>query len=132
MKKEYPILDTNIILRFLENDTPSQAEAVKNLLSVPDKLYEIPDVILTEAIFSLEHFYQLSKIEVIEKISSIINFEKFKLNRFLLKDALTIWENNKISFVDAYVAALSKVNEVTFYTFDKKLLKVKGSFPKEH
>lgn len=128
MPKKLPVLDTNIITRFLTSDTPEQAKKVERLLnqSFPKSLY-IPDLIIAEIVYVLLSYYQLSKKEVIEKVNILLDFEKFKTNKRLLKKTLETFEQYNISFVDAYLCALHLLGKNKFiYSFDKKLEKVKG------
>lgn len=133
MINKRPLLDTNIIIRFLTNDPPNQAEKVEKLFSqVSSSSLEIPDVVIFEIVYVLLSFYQLSKEEVIEKIYSLINFEKIKTNKKLIKKTLEIFKNYPISFIDAYLCALIFLKKHPFiYSFDKKLKKIKGIKIKE-
>lgn len=126
MKKKKRLIDTNIIIRFLTQDTPVQAKKIENLLKKAEKEeLEIPDFILTEIVWVLISFYKLKKKEVIEKLEGILAFEKFKLERSVLKKAIEIYRDYNISFVDAYLSALAiKGNYQKLYSFDKRLKKV--------
>ncbi len=128
MKKKTKLLDTNIIIRFLTKDSPSQAEKIENLFKKAKKEeLEIPDFILTEIVWVLLSFYKVKKDEVIEKLEGILSFEKFKLNRAVLKKAIDIYRNYNISFVDAYLCALAiKGDYPKVYSFDKRLKKIEG------
>lgn len=133
MINKRPLLDTNIIIRFLTNDPPNQAEKIEKLFSqASSSSLEIPDVVIFEIVYVLLSFYQLSKEEVIEKIYSLINFEKIKTNKKLIKKTLEIFKNYPISFIDAYLCALIFLKKHPFiYSFDKKLKKIKGIKIKE-
>jgi predicted nucleic-acid-binding protein len=127
MVKKTKLVDTNILLRFLVADEPSQAGKVEKLfIKAGKKELEIKDVVLAEAVWILLSFYKVSKKEVIEKLEGILAFEKFKLNKLILKKAIEVYRNNNISFVDAYLGASSNVEKKGLYTFDKDLKKVEG------
>ncbi len=127
MQKKPPALDTNIIIRFLTEDDVRQTEKVDLLLKkASNQELEIPDVIIVEIVYVLLSFYNLTKKEVIEKINALVDFNKFKTNKKLIKKTLEFFQNNNISFVDSYICALVfyKKNEF-LYTFDKEILKMK-------
>jgi len=128
MLKKRPILDTNVIIRFLTNDSPQQADKVVKLLEEAGiTSLEIPDVVIAEIIYVLLSFFKLNKEEVIEKIAQLIEFEKIKTNKKLIKKALEFYQNNSISFVDAYLCSLITNNKNSFiYSLDKVLQQVKG------
>lgn len=121
------ILDTNILIRFLANDPKEQASIVENLFQrIENKSLVIPDVVLVEAVYVLLSFYELSKEEMIEKLSSLIAYAKFDLRKTLFQKTLELYSKYPISFVDAYVGAVSNTKPTrTIYTFDKKLLGIK-------
>lgn len=127
MTNKNPLLDTNIIIRFLTNDSPHHAEKIEKLFAQsPTSSLEIPDVVIFEIVYVLLSFYQLSKEEVIEKIYLLINFEKIKTNKKLIKKTLEIFKKYPISFIDAYLCALVILKKHPFfYSFDKKLKKVR-------
>lgn len=123
-KTPIPVLDTNILIRYLTNDTPAQALIVETLLKTsPDKSLHIPDAIIIEIVSVLLSFYELSKSDIIEKIASLILLKSCRIDTTLFKKTLELYANNPISFVDAYVLSYSALDEKRIlYTFDKKLL----------
>ena len=124
--KKLPTLDTNLIVRFLTQDSVEQASRVRRLLGdSPKNSLEISDLVLAEIIYVLLSVYELSKEDVVEKISLLIELESIKCNKNLIRKSLDLFKSNSISFVDAYLGAavLSGKSDVLF-TFDKRLLKV--------
>ena len=127
MPKKRPLLDTNVIIRFLTNDSPREADKVEKLLKeAKTNSLEIPDIVIAEILYVLLSFYQIDKSEAIEKIAQLIEFEKIKINKKIIKKALEIYKNYPLSFVDAYLCSLVANNKNSFiYTFDKNLHKIK-------
>lgn len=127
MQKKIPVLDTNVLVRFLVGDSPRQKITARHLFEKSSENgLQIPDVIIFEIVHVLQSFYRLEKQEIIEKLSLLISFDKFKVNRKLVAKTLDLFQEHQISFVDAYLAArvlLSKNSMV--YTFDKGILKLK-------
>lgn len=123
MRKNFPVLDTNVIIRYLKNDNVAQAERVERLLtSEASQKFEIPDLIIAEIIFVLESFYEMEKSSIIEKIGILINFPKIKTNEKIIRKALHLFSVSNISFPDAYLCSLVINKKNTFlYSFDKEL-----------
>ena len=124
--KKLPILDTNLIIRFLTSDSVVQAGKVRDLLSNTSKgSLEIPDVVLAEIVYVLLSVYKLTKEDVVEKISLLIELDSISCNKQLIRKALDLFNNFDISYIDAYLGALVTTEKNTkLYTFDRKLLKV--------
>lgn len=131
-KHNISILDTNILIRYLTNDTPKQAEAIRTLFQkAKEKSLMIPDIVLVEVVYVLLSHYELGKEEIIQKITILLTFEKFNLNSKLFQKTIELYTNHSISFVDAYLIALSVFEEATLYTFDKKLLSLSEGLTKQ-
>lgn len=126
MAKNNPLLDTNLIIRFLTGDDRLQADKVEKLLMSKEiSTLEIPDLVFAEIIYVLLSVYGLSKRDVAEKMCLLTEFKKIKCNKKTLKTALEIFKDNLISFIDAYLLALAKGGKNPYiYSFDKRLLKV--------
>lgn len=122
-QNEY-ILDTNILIRFLTHDIDSQTKAVEKLFTkARTKSLIIPDIIVVEIVHVLLSVYKIDKKAIIDKINILLTFEKFKINTSLFQKVVELYSRHTISFVDAYLVALTSYDKpLTLYTFDKKLL----------
>lgn len=127
-RKKKPALDTNTIIRFLTRDIKIQAVKVRSLLEhAQTRSLEIPDLIIAEIVYVLESNYELSKSEIVDKLSLLIKFKAIKTNQKILMRALDFYLNNNLSFPDAYLCSLVYFRKNPFlYTFDKHLLKLKN------
>ena len=131
MQTKSKLLDANIILRLLTNDTPAQAKTVAGLINNahPSEL-ELPDVVLAEIVWVLQSYYCLKKPAIITCLRALVETKSIKLNRALLEQIIVLYQNNNISYIDAYLAARSKLESKLLFTFDKRLLKITtGSNP---
>lgn len=128
MLKKKPVLDTNLIIRFFTNDSPIQANRVEKLFQEAESAsLEIPDLVIAEIIYVLLSFYRLNKEELVEKMTKLIEFEKIKTNKKVIKKALEFYSDYSISFVDAYLCSLVVNGKNSFiYSFDKGLPKIKA------
>lgn len=121
------LVDTNIFLRSLLNDVPSQAKRANKIISDAKngriKLVT-SQIILFEVIFSLSKFYKFSKEQVVKAIEHIIGSEYFNLeSRLDFISALEIFRNNNLDFTDCFLVARSMHGNLGLATFDEKLKK---------
>lgn len=115
------LIDTNLIIRFLVNDDPQKVSRVEHLLKDKNNKNVLLDTVVAEIIWVLLSYYSLEKEEVVEKVRALIHVDTIESNAFLINRALTIWENNVISYIDAYLAAVAELGNMTLYTYDKRL-----------
>lgn len=121
------IADTNVFLRFLLNDIPKQADRAERLFNNAKtgkiKLY-IPQIIVFEIHFALEKYYLLPKEVILDKLKTLVSTTHFVLqDREVFMKALEVYNNTNISFVDAYLLSLVKLEDFELFSFDSKLLK---------
>lgn len=79
------------------------------------------DTIVAEIIWVLSSYYSLGKSEVIEKINALIHLDTIDCNAVLLNKALSVWKENKISYVDSYLVAVAKLGNIPLFSYDAKL-----------
>lgn len=66
-------LDTNILVRLITRDDPSQAAAVDALLSIPDEAYFLSDLVLAELAWVLSRSYGFSRAEIAEVLTALLD-----------------------------------------------------------
>ena len=115
------LIDTNLIIRFLVNDDPQKVTRVEHLLKDKNNKNILLDTVIAEIIWVLTSYYSIEKEEVAEKIRALIHVDTIECNAFLINRALNIWEKNIISYIDAYLAAVAELGNMTLYTYDKRL-----------
>lgn len=125
------LIDTNLIIRFLVNDNPRKVARVEKLLKDKNNQNILLDTVVAEIIWVLSSYYSLSKSEIIEKITALIQVKTIECNSFLLGRTLTMWEENNISYIDAYLATVSELGNVPIYSYDKKFRSIKTIEVKE-
>lgn len=120
------LIDTNVIIRFLLKDHPTQSPATKKLLDNFQERLLLTDVVVAETIWLLTSYYKLPKEEVIEKVYLIINLPGIDSNKPILIRALYFYRNFNIDYIDAYLAAYSEEENLEgIYSFDEDLDKIK-------
>ena len=125
------LIDTNLIIRFLVNDNPQKVSSVEHLLRDKSNKNVLLDTVIAEIIWVLFSYYSIEKEEVAEKIRALIHVDTIECNAFLINRALTIWEKNIISYIDAYLAAVAELGNMTLYTYDKRLEAISTILVKE-
>lgn len=125
------LLDTNLIIRFLVNDDPQKVSRIEKLLSDKNNTNILLDTIVAEIIWVLSSYYSLRKSEVIEKINALIHLDTIDCNAVLLNKALSIWEENNISYVDSYLVAVAKLGNIPLFSYDDKLKSINQVTVKE-
>lgn len=117
-------LDTNILLRLVVGDIPEQLATIQTLLDESDVLH-IADIVIFEMVFVLQSFYEFSREDIIESVTTIIRHDKINCNRRLFELALVMFaKHRKISFVDSTLPIYASINQsVPLFTFDQELAK---------
>lgn len=119
------IIDTNGFLRFILNDIIDQANKVESLITRAKKnkvILLIPQIVIFEISFALEKYYHFTKLEVINKIESILSAGYLKIqDRDIFNESIKLYKQKPISFVDAFLIERSKGERIQLFTFDKKL-----------
>ena len=114
------VLDTNYILRFLLKDNEDMYKISKNTITT-NRCF-IDNEVLAEVVFVLLKVYQVPKADIRVTLEKFISFENIILNnKNIIINALKIFEENNLDFVDAILCAKSKKYIVK--TFDQKLKK---------
>ncbi len=125
------LLDTNLIIRFLVNDNPQKVKRVEKLLIDKNNTNILLDTIVAEIIWVLSSYYSLKKSEVIEKIRALIHLDTIDCNAVLLNKALSVWEENSISYIDSYLVAVAKLGNIPLFSYDDKLKSISSVTIKE-
>ena len=122
------IADTNIFLRFLTNDIPEQAARVEKRFREAEKTtlqFIVFQITLVEVLFQLEHWYRLKKAEAADKMIRLFSPDWFEIdNKDAVFEALNIYKNKNIDFVDVLVYAIAKKQKLRIFCFDKDFNKL--------
>lgn len=124
-RKREAFIDTNILLRYLRNDLPEQADAVEALLkrAAAGNISLATNVmVIAELVWTCESFYKLSKQEIRDKVLMILNTPGLQAeNHDLLLQATLLYADQNIDFIDAYNGCWSKGQKIPLvFTFDQR------------
>lgn len=118
------LLDANYILRYLLRDNEEMFAVAKETIN--NNSCMVLNEVIAEVVYVLEKVYQVSKVDLVDVISSFLSLGNIMMlsekSHVLL--ALKYYQEKNIDFVDGYLCALKDEYEVK--TFDKKLLKCCG------
>ena len=129
--KEIPIIDANIILRFLTNDIPKQADRCTGLLKrIESGLEEVwlPDLVLADLVWTLEKFYKQPKQRIQELLIPILELKGLRHNnKKISKLAFQLYVEKNIDWTDAFVAAqMITQKKCEIYSYGSDFDKVDG------
>lgn len=124
-----PFVDTNMFIRFLTEDDPVQTDAAERFFkSVKEGKEQVQTsvLVIVEIVWVLESIFKKSKAEITDMVQKIINTPNLLVEqRDTLLQALEIYTEKNIDFVDAYHAAYLKFSEdAIIYSFDQDFDKI--------
>lgn len=118
-------VDTNILIRHLTGDPPTQARRATRYLETADELL-LPDLIAAEVVYVLESYYDLPRSQVAETLRAILAFPPVRVvDADLLRRAVEVYEVHRLDFADAYlVASAERTGVGVIASFDRSIDRV--------
>ncbi|SHN92750.1 hypothetical protein BHECKSOX_1334 [Bathymodiolus heckerae thiotrophic gill symbiont] len=121
------LIDTNIIIRFLVGDHEEhliESTRIFEEIESGNLEVEILDVVLMEVLFVLTKFYDLPKAEVVTDLKAILAMEGvINSNKVILFDALSLFVDKNVDFVDALICTKRKLQGYEWLSFDQDVIK---------
>ena len=119
------LVDANVILRYLlRDDEPLFQEASEILEKVrtgQEKMI-ILESVLTECAYVLLKVYDVDKSTIAEKLTGLLYYKGVtNLDKQDLIDAMNLFDQTRLSFVDCLLCAKSRNHAMPIVTFDKEL-----------
>jgi predicted nucleic-acid-binding protein len=121
-------IDTNLFIRYLVDDIPSQVDKVERLFDLAERgeivLVTGPPVFF-EVAWTLKSFYKMNRKGIYECLSGIIGIKGLVITDLdVIEEALELFNGTSTDFSDAYIAVLSKIVKAdSIATFNKKHFK---------
>ena len=121
-------LDTNILVRFLTQDDPEQAELVNRLIETQCSKAEpgfIALIVLCELVWVLRGAYGYKKALVIKVLTDILATGEFEVeNPKVARCALSAYRRGAADFADYAIACINdNAGCSATYSFDQQLAK---------
>lgn len=120
MKSMRKLIDANVILRYLLKDHPLMSEEARQVIE--DGAFTLPEVI-SEVIYVLKGVYKISRNEIGETLIDFLD-EVFVENQEAVYEALVLFSETSLDFVDCVLIARHKILGDEIISFDKKLNKI--------
>jgi len=122
MSKQF--LDTNIFLRHLLGDVPTQAErATAHFKAIEQGAVRshISDIVVFEVVFTLERGYHRSKTEIQAAVLPLLELPGIVLpGKRKFREVFRLYVEQNISFADAYhVVMMRKLDLSEIVSFDR-------------
>jgi uncharacterized protein len=117
------LIDANVILRYLTDDIPEQAqkseELFKRILEEKEAV-EIPLLVIAEVVWTMTRYYKQPRKTVAESICILLKTPGIKVkDKKLILDALELFKEKNVSFTDAYLATHCTYGRQGIYSFDE-------------
>ncbi len=123
-------LDTNIVIRFLVQDQPAQAEKAKRLFAslTEDKPGYLSLVTLAEIAWVLRAIYKLTRQEIVTMMKEFIFTSEIVIERYdVLERVVEEYAKGRADFADYLIAALNHDHGCKeTVTFDRIAAKTAG------
>ena len=116
------LVDTNVLVRHLTQDSPELGPRATLLLFTSDQLH-LPDVIFAETIYVLQSVYAATRERIAQSMRSVLGIASIEAEHpKLLVRALDVYEGQRVDFADAYLVALAEASGIrTIASFDRSL-----------
>ena len=116
-------LDTNILLRLMLVDIPSQSEAARKLVETGAVRYFVSDTAINEFVYVLGRHYKFSRDQIAEMVKGLLSIGTIDCNSELALETLQHFVKHRtLSYEDCYFAASAEyMNASPLWTFDKDL-----------
>lgn len=122
-------IDTNIILRLILRDVPTQCVKIQDLFMRQGYVYNVADLAIGEAVYVLQKSYGWTREGIIAALKDILDIANFNYNRTLFERVFPMYlQCPKLSFNDCCLVGYAALNEAEpLWTFDKALAKESGT-----
>ena len=120
-----PILDANVILRYLLKDIPEKAEEAKAVILAGAS---VTAEVLAEVVYVLAGVYQADRTMIADALEAFIQ-EVDIPHKAALRYAFRLYKTKRLDFVDCVLAGYHHVDGTEIMTFDKKLGKTLSKDP---
>lgn len=123
--EEIQSIDTNIILRLVIGDIPSQREKAVSLL-LDGHRYFVSDHVISEAVFTMERgSYKIGRERIIDSLLPVLESKCIIYNKELFDEVFPYYVSHpKLSFIDCLLGfEVAKEQREPLWTFDQDFAK---------
>lgn len=124
-------LDTNVLVRFLVQDDPEQAELATGVIDqlTDDARGFVSREVLIELVWVLERAYRLGRVEIAIALDGFLSSTELVIEGSVeVAPALELYRNDGFGFADLMIAAAARrVGAMELVTFDQKAARLPGA-----
>lgn len=119
------LLDTNIFLRIfsgLDSGQKGECQLLLKKVESGDIKVVVPNLVLSEIVWTLSSYYKHSKKEIVSAIKSILNVSNIKfIDGYDVFLGLNIFEIKSVKYIDSQIVSINEVQkkEWTIVSYDK-------------
>jgi predicted nucleic-acid-binding protein len=120
-------IDTNILIRHLTGDPPSQAKCATTFFRGSHELV-LADLVLAEMVYVLESFYEVPRTDIARMARALLALPSIAVaDHDLMLRAVEIYEVARLDFAEAYLVALAELSGVKrVASFDRQIDRMKS------
>jgi tRNA-dihydrouridine synthase len=86
------------------------------------KEHSAKEFLIAEVVYVLEKVYKVERVHIFDSLRNLLSYSNISVHdKNILIEALKVYSEIKIDFVDSLLFAYSKIGRHTVFTFDKKL-----------
>lgn len=120
LKSMRKLIDANIILRYLLADHPQMSEDAR--IVIEEGTYTLPEII-AEVVYVLKGVYKIERVQISSTLKDFLDEVGIE-NQEVMCEALGIYAEKPLDFVDCILVARHRILGEEIVTFDKKLSKM--------
>ena len=111
------LIDTIVILRYLLNDIPEQADKAESVIKTG--AFTLPEIV-AEVVYVLVKLYKIPRDSINKIILPLFDEIEIQNKEVILK-AADLFSETSLDFVDCILVARNKILNEHIFSFDKKL-----------
>ena len=125
------LIDANVILRYLLRDDEKlfrEASEILDEVKIGRETVIIIESVLAEVVYVLLKVYGVGREVIAEKLQGLLSYRGvINPDKGDLAEAVKMFGNTKLSFVDCILCARAMSHRMELFTFDENLKKVLSS-----
>ena len=125
-----PLLDNNVLIRFLTHDKETKYKKLYSFfesLELGEMRIELKLIVLFQVIFVLKSFYRVPKEQIAAALTDLLKYKGITIKeKKIVQRALELWHEENVEIVDCYlIACLEKDTQNVLYSYDRDFDKFK-------
>lgn len=126
-EKSTSVVDANAILALLlggERVHYHQSREFFELVREGTASAYIPAAVIAECVYVLSRIYKVTRADIAAKLLGLLDYRGVSTESPAVRDALTLYRDRNVDFVDALVAAIAAERNWRVFSFDRDLARL--------